>query len=424
MQLGYSLALLAGLSLWFPAFSLITVGNGTDLNVALIVFALLFVVLSLSGRGIPRASVLIIIGGWIVILLLATLFATDQIASLKTFVMYLSALFVLYLASILPESYRGFLLNGFFIGAIISVAYESYQLLALQHGWPGISLLNNTEHSTYANKQFGQGFQRAWAFTHEPSELAGLLLIAGCLGVAKFLQSSKKRFLFFTAAMVWGLFASSSLSTYIMLPFAALLLLSFPSWRHYITVKSSIIVVSLLAIIVLVSTSSSNQTMQRLFSIAEDDSTLVRWGSMVGGLKMFADKPVTGFGLGSNTGYILLTDYLPSYAALREAKMNIDSLPISLMAYAGIGGIVLYLWTFFIGYKASRRDLISSASLTTVFVGSAMHGLFLSYYIWAFLGIAIGSPHPNNLHIPNRISEDREEQECNINISQKYILRS
>lgn len=96
--------IITGISLWFPSFSLINVGEGTGLQLGLVFTALIFVMTIVRNNFKINKDLpfWIIIFTWLVVLYLSFFFSSFLEKSFSSIIIYLSAIFVLCVFAMLP----------------------------------------------------------------------------------------------------------------------------------------------------------------------------------------------------------------------------------------------------------------------------------------------------------------------------------
>ncbi len=410
------LTIAAGFLLWFPAISLLTVGNKVGIQPVFVIFVLVFGYWVFSGKKISFVVILLTLV-WLLALLLSTVFSINVSQSIRGFLVYASGLLVFVSAAIMirwATAIEQFIL-GYTIGGIISGVYALYQYLAPRIGLPvDLDLLRNT---TTFPLYFPDIYTpwRPFGFTAEPSHLAELLMPLCMVLFCQFWLFNKIRYVMALVLVIVSLVALGSLSTIISLPIAFMtVVFSMPRLVRYRSrVIRSIIVlgISFLLIFALFSifnlATVNDQVVQpiteRYLNISRDSSFIARYTSVQIALEIFMKYPLTGVGLFAALDEFRKMNPLP--VALYGEAMGIPNQLLGTLAEQGfVGTLALLLVVGYAFLNTKHVPLLRTLVITWFVIAVFQGGSVLLYNGWIFLGLGCGFKSRYEVIYPKRLN--------------------
>lgn len=127
-----------------------------------------------------------------------------------------------------------------------------------------------------------------------------------------------------------------------------------------------------------------------------DTATSGRYDLVRGGVELFADRPLQGYGAGSFSRAYRREQGASSQRAVSASH----TIPVTVAAEQGVGGLLLYLAVVALGVRAlvrrARRDPVRAA-LAAAFVALVVHTLLYAAFLedplaWVLLGIGTSLP--------------------------------
>lgn len=399
----------AGFLLWFPALSLVTVGNKVGIQPVLVVF-MLFVAYWVMNRQKVSIMVILLTLLWTLALVLSTVFSTDMGQSVRGFLAYLSGLLVFFSAALIMrwEGASQQFIWGYTAGGVLSSIYAIYQYLVPRLGLPiDLYLLRNTTTFPLYLPSIYTPW-RPFGFTAEPSHLAELLIPLSMLLMGQFWLFNKLRYALLLIVVTIALIALGSLSVIISLPVAFVAVVFFvPQLAHYrarIMKLLVVISISLLAAFALLSlyqtTVVNGQAVQpilgRYRNLSTDTSFIARSVSIQIAIDLFKEHPLTGVGLFAGAEEFIKRNPLP--VALYGEMMGVPNRLLATLAEQGIVGLLVLLVVVGYAFYNTRRVPLLRTLVVTWFVIILFQGgnVFL-YNGWAFLGFGCGIKSPRRL---------------------------
>lgn len=395
-----------GIFLWFPAFSVFTVGDQTGVQVALLIILLIFIVQSFITRFRYRfdSSLLLVYCLWVLAITLSTFASNDQAASARGIIIYSSTLFVFFTvaSSSLPKEFLiDNVIKGYIVGGVISSIYGIYQYIGFKINLPWTTLFNNNpafpSYASYVNNPFAH-VSRAFAFTPEPSQFSSLLIPAIVIVGYKALSNSetyrkeKYKNVLILIILLSGLLVSFSLSMIVTLPLALIIAAIFNLNRATLLIKRIGVIVPIIVLIVLFLFKSNLSfheflvVWKRVSDFSQDQSLIVRFGAMVAALKIFFHYPLTGYGLNAVTEAFI--QYMPSYVMQYEYKKGVDSLPLAILAEQGIFGFFALIFMFITSLiRVKNLPYLFTATLAIILIFSLQTSYIYLYHLWVFMGL-------------------------------------
>ena len=395
-----------GISLWFPSFSIATIGDKTGIQMVLIISVFIFVLQGLITNFSFRKNYLLlfIYIFWVLGISLSALVSDDKAAVIRGIISYCSVLFVFYSIASTPFSktmVTNSILKGFIVGGVLSSFYAVYQYFGFKFSLPYTTLLNNNpSFSSYANFVGVQHKEvlRAFGFTPEPSVFSALLISA--LFVNGYLyQKSNAPLRKYTNYLIllMGLVVSGSMSFAISIPLIFILMIILnATWRKkvfskfkkgsFLIVPFIIIFSAFLFIISPINNSLDFNILDRIKNIENDNSFIVRSGAMLASFNIFLEHPITGYGLNSmGPAY---EEYMPSYVKMIEDKKGVDSLPLAILAEQGIFSFLGLTMMFIVSLVKTRNNPHLYLLILSLLVTFSIQTPYIYlYHLWVFLGI-------------------------------------
>lgn len=395
-------AFLAGLSVWFPAFAPVVVGDTTGVQLALPLFLALLVLGFLCGNGRVSSHALIVLLVWSMGIVVSSAFSPDFAQSLRGIIIFASGFMVLLASSYIassPGALSAFI-DAFIWGGVISSLYAVYQLFAFRFSFPQSTLFNNNPaFPTYADDAYLSTLSRTFAFTPEPSVFASLLIPALFFILYRIVvqQKGSTTTTVQLAMVVLGLVVSSSLGAFTSLPIALFLVMVLV--KEVRERRSRLFVYAVVAtfigsmfLTVPYFQEIFSETFARALNLSEDESAQIRATSMKTALDIFVEHPVTGYGVSTSAEeFAERTTTITPYGTL-QAKTGVDSWPLNIAAEQGIAGLIGFGMAAYLAVANSRgRPEIGVVVIALLVVISLQTGYVMLYHVWALLGLGIGS---------------------------------
>jgi len=142
-----------------------------------------------------------------------------------------------------------------------------------------------------------------------------------------------------------------------------------------------------------------------------DKATSGRVDLMRGGLRMFTDKPLFGFGSGAFSKEFRKREG----TGRRQAASASHTIPITVAAEQGVPGLALYAWVLIASFglmfsglgrlrgRAPPPRLVTRAYLAAAYSGLVLHTMLYAAFLedpitWTLIGVAIvlGRPDPTS----------------------------
>lgn len=312
IKLGFLLFML-GLSLWFPAISVINISGSWGLQITqIIVFFLLFFSirkLALESKSKSLLHGIFFYYYFILISIICVLFTsvgTDR--SILTFCSEMLGVFFSIVTMICihnkPNNFNQFI-KGYKAGGFLSSFYAIYQLIGLPLNLPFAFIKFNNSSFSLMQSESALYLGRTFAFTPEPSILASLLIPFIGIMISNFLIFKRKKdFYSFLLALI--AFLSTSSQSIIFLPFYLLTVTLFSKifFKKVVKIKLSrvflLFIAGLIGLALIISFNDSTAiSFSRLINIADNGSLSLRSNDFLISLQLFSLKPIAGWGLGS-----------------------------------------------------------------------------------------------------------------------------
>ncbi|MEC1524811.1 O-antigen ligase family protein [Neobacillus niacini] len=392
------LAYLIGLTLWFPSFAILNIGNRVGLQLVL-PLAMFYCFLMVYSSSKINKKIFFVVFFWIFILLLSVFSSKYPQDSFLGFLRYLMQFIVLICGSyiVMGENDRKLFIKGYIFGAVISSLYAIYQYFAFAYSLPFSTLLQNNVSQPLKAMYYGNGNfdARSFAFTPEPSVLISLLLPALMIQIVIVINKTSRksigRLILFLIALVF----SGSMSGYAVLLMTVMILILHPSmFRRFSKLIILLFFTVFFLMILLISIPSvadiifsvvsrflaipdqivALSTLSTVRGYGYDYSTLSRFASIVAGVHAFLDNPLFGWGTGAGVAEAI-SSQIPSNI---EQRTGASSFPVQIAAEQGIGGLLLLTYLTIIAIKNSRKNSIIFAA----FIGVMVHSITTSSGLW------------------------------------------
>ena len=400
MSFGEYFHFLLGLSLLFPAFSLLTIGRTTGIQPTLILAAICGALRFLTRSRRIEPKLLILLAIWFAGMVASV--AGQGFASMHVnpMIVYCTNLAIIGFFAINPgdsnlNSFNDSLKTGFIAGALISAIYAAYQQIANVQGLPfSIPALNNPSYALYSDVEFIRNF-RSYAFCPEPSVLAALLISSLCLVMSRLVYGigSIPGNVGMIVVMLFGLLASGSFSLVISLPLALAAvffgqLSNFRRWSRHLAIVASLIAIS--SLIILVWQPAQDQFLKvwdRASESVDDDSLIIRVGAMIGAVEMFKEYPLFGAGVIPKPDEFV--QFLPVESLATEVARGVGSVGLGILMGHGLVGTLCYLVLMGWALKRSRQDPEINGALIGILVPMNIQvGYETIYALWVIIGLS------------------------------------
>jgi hypothetical protein len=396
---------LLGVSLFIPGFSLITVGNHTGVQSALILIGICGILRVSQGRLRRDLPVLGLLITWAISLIITVLIGGWKPINVHPMVSLDVCLFVIGIFSLtcdMPESYDLGLQKGLLAGAVLSALYALYQQAALRFGLPfGVPPLNNP--SFYEITDTANWGLRSFAFFSEPSILAAYLIpmAVATLYSAATLHAAKSTWWWLISLLIFvGLVTTGSVYIFVSLPVALFLCLFAQRRRLDAWIKVSVALLSfaLLVLLLIVSfgwaASLSDVLVSRVSNAKYDESLISRYGMDIASLRIFEENPIFGYGVNPDPDYFF--ERMPPETTIYQSADSLvggDSLLLVILSGQGICGFFCFAALIFVGVRRSSGNVfLQSALIGCVVVMTIQCSNIDLYLIWVVMGLCLARP--------------------------------
>lgn len=288
-----------------------------------------------------------------------------------------------------------------FLGGVISSIYSVYQIVGFKLDWKYTTLFNNNPtFVSYANSPYLSTFNRAFAFTPEPSVFSSLLIPAVIYIIMCIMLYRKNNIKYGITLFILliGLVNSASASMFISLPIIVAILLIKTGIISNIRsrlfkILMLLVLLPLVIFLILIQYLDEGvvvQVLDRINNIGSDHSLLVRLASMKTALLVFSMHPILGFGVIPSAEIFINNIYRYLPIGVSEEKTGVDSIYLNILAGQGLLGFAAFFSLIVLGFiRSKKNDLIFMIFISINIIACIQTGYILLYHIWVFIGLSI-----------------------------------